>query len=341
MQQLKHYPRNPPIMPTVKHEAFLDLENLASRIMKTGMVQLIGPALAADRAVLSHEWIRAHELIDEISFDEFAESKEDGLRTIATAALLLGVSRFGGDVRKSEVFKQITLIETQVPGLLNNAIEQTKTIVRDNAERGLKKISHEHIERKRRGSLENEIFKFDPSSGVAEVAASSSSGMLDLAATTMVSRVSNMGFLLEADARGTVMYKVNEVLDGTTCPVCRTMHNKEFPVPVGLAHLTTALSMGEPGVQRSLSPWPPQNKFNVSLLGKQSTDELAANGLSTPPYHPHCRGILVQTRAPQSLDFDAFSAAMGASSGILRDGDSIEQASALLFGDELEEEVFV
>ncbi len=323
----------------LKHEAFIDLENVVAKALKAGLVQLIAPAVSADKAAQAGSWDVAHEFIDDIEFHDFALGKAEGLKILTKTALFLGAARFA-EIRDTDLFKQAQT-EESVLAMLSNAAAQVTQLIKVNAEKGLKKAAHEHIERKRKGALENEIFKFDASMSVGQVAANSTGAMMDLAATTMVSRVSNLGFLLEAGNRDVGMYKVSETLDGSTCPVCKSMHNKQFPVPVGLNHLTTALSMGEPDVQRSLSPWPDQSKFNVALIGKQSTEELAANGLATPPYHPHCRGILLVPRTQPAVDLDVVGIGLGLSSGVLHDGGTIEQASALLFGEEVEEEVFV
>jgi predicted ABC-type ATPase len=124
-------------------------------------------------------------------------------------------------------------------------------------------------------------------------------GMINVASSLQMSRMANYGFLAEADARGVTQYTVNEQLDSRICPVCRRMHGKTFEVPSALAKLDTQIRITDPSDLKLLAPFPKQSKAGLAELDSMSSEQLRAKGFDTPPYHPHCRGLLkAVTKAP-------------------------------------------
>jgi hypothetical protein len=103
--------------------------------------------------------------------------------------------------------------------------------------------------------------------------------------------MSSAGFLLEAASRGIQHYRVSEVMDAATCPICAEMHNKHFPVSDGLALSGAIMSATDPESLKSIAPFPSQSASNVKAVSNMSQGQLVGAGLNLPPYHPNCRGI--------------------------------------------------
>jgi hypothetical protein len=119
--------------------------------------------------------------------------------------------------------------------------------------------------------------------------------IVDVGANLTTARVINYGFLVEAQAQGVVSYMVSEVLDNRTCPVCELMHGTVFEVEKSLARTSEIINVTDPNVLKQRAPFPSQSKAGIEALGKMSSADLQAAGYDTPPYHPLCRGILVET----------------------------------------------
>ena len=116
---------------------------------------------------------------------------------------------------------------------------------------------------------------------------------IDIGANLTTSRLVSLGFLAEAQKSGVERYKVNEVLDSKTCPVCRYMHGKTFKVDNEYSRMLQSLQTSDPQDLRSLSPWPGQSKGDMQDLYDMSLGEMQGEGYGSPPYHPGCRGILM------------------------------------------------
>lgn len=121
--------------------------------------------------------------------------------------------------------------------------------------------------------------------------------MTGVASSLQMSRMSNYGFLAEADSRGVTTYTVNEQLDSRICPVCRRMHGKTFSVKSAFAKLDTQIRITDPSDLKLLAPFPKQSKAGLAELDSLSSEQLRARGFDTPPYHPHCRGLLKEAKS--------------------------------------------
>lgn len=119
--------------------------------------------------------------------------------------------------------------------------------------------------------------------------------LVDIGASLTTSRVITFGFLSEASANGIITYEVSEILDDRTCPVCELMNGKTFSVERALARTETILRLTDPASIKAAAPFPNQTKAGLAELRGMSADDLAASGFDTPPYHPLCRGIVVET----------------------------------------------
>jgi hypothetical protein len=70
------------------------------------------------------------------------------------------------------------------------------------------------------------------------------------------------------------------------------MNGKTFDVDAQFGRIVQQLSAADPQALKDLAPWPGQGADDLQELYGQSAEELQANGLGGPPYHPDCRGML-------------------------------------------------
>ena len=129
-----------------------------------------------------------------------------------------------------------------------------------------------------------------------------------IASSLHVSRLASWGFVSEAERLGIEFYEVDEVLDRRTCPVCRQMDGKVFPVPEARLRLEFLFAQSEAGAQtmRNIAPWPRQDRESISRMRRMSDDELLRNGWAIPPYHPKCRGVVKRTtKTPRDIGAQA------------------------------------
>ena len=117
---------------------------------------------------------------------------------------------------------------------------------------------------------------------------------IDVGANLTTSRLVSFGFLAEATKSGVDEYQINEVLDTKTCPVCQYMHGKTFRVQNEYGRLLQALSTSDPQELKTISPWPSQSKAGLKDLYDMDPGEMQGAGYGSPPFHPGCRGMLVQ-----------------------------------------------
>jgi len=129
---------------------------------------------------------------------------------------------------------------------------------------------------------------------------------LNIVSSLHTSRVSAYGFTAEAFALGIKDYQLSEQLDGRTCPVCRALHGKKFPVGEARQTLDIVTRVTDPDDLKSLQPWPGQTKADVVKLRAMSNDDLIQANWHIPPFHPRCRGMLVRSgKAPTLAQLDA------------------------------------
>jgi SPP1 gp7 family putative phage head morphogenesis protein len=126
----------------------------------------------------------------------------------------------------------------------------------------------------------------------------------ELSASLTTSRLITLGFLSQASSQGVIRYRVDEVLDDRTCPVCAMMHGKVFNVADQMARTVQALSTGDPQHLKVLAPWPSQSAENVARMQGMSNSDLQSAGLGAPPYHAGCRGLLAEI-GEDAEDFSA------------------------------------
>lgn len=117
--------------------------------------------------------------------------------------------------------------------------------------------------------------------------------VIDLGANLTTSRLVTFGYLAEARERSITTYQVSEVLDDHTCPVCEYMHGKTFSVEEEYTRVLQALTTQNPQELKSIAPWPSQTKAGLRALNSMTLNEMQSNGYGSPPFHPGCRGVLL------------------------------------------------
>lgn len=110
---------------------------------------------------------------------------------------------------------------------------------------------------------------------------------------TSVSRAKNWGNALNANQSGATTLEIVGPNDNVTCPWCRAMIGKTYPVRPIVQQIND-ISSRDPEDLPQLSPFLP-GKINPEVVKQQSADQLLAQGIALPPYHPHCRHRFVVT----------------------------------------------
>lgn len=113
--------------------------------------------------------------------------------------------------------------------------------------------------------------------------------LVQMASSLHTSRLSTWGFTAEAEQLGVTRYKLTAVLDGRTSPFCKMINGREFAVTDARSLVTEALSAQDPEDLKTIQPWPDQSKAAIAEYEGMTDEELVAEGLNIPPFHPNCR----------------------------------------------------
>lgn len=124
---------------------------------------------------------------------------------------------------------------------------------------------------------------------------------VDASANLTTSRLVTLGYLAEAKNSGFAEYEINEVLDDRTCPVCMYMHGKRFKVEDQYHRTVQALRTQDPKELKELAPWPKQSKAGLHELRSMTIEQLQAAGISAPPFHISCRGMITNVGTTDEL----------------------------------------
>ncbi len=291
--------RNDPPRP----QAFLDLENgLTDSLLSEW--EPVGDALYDDiiEQVEAKKFNDALDVVENIDYGPTADRKAEALVLFGLAAMLFGAKRakntraptsfeVEGDqpvqIEQSRVIANATL-----KGAFND-LQQARAgrmINQQQAEPG-SKLRPESVAPARPAKAQQFGPQFKKFMRVGQ------QDLIRLTASLHISRLAQYGFLAEANSINIAFYEIDEVLDSRTCPVCREMDGKVFPVNSAHSRLIFDLSQGSDNEEslKATSPWPRQDKASVASLKRMGTGDLIQKGLDTPPFHPLCRGILKRT----------------------------------------------
>lgn len=287
-------------MTPIKNEAFIDLESSLSSKLSASWVLLWTPIQTkVIKAIEDRDWVKAHALLDSVDMAKAVKPHLKFAKTVGMSSLLLGASRVVPP-RESTIFSDPPL------DLLKSSLTQFEMLTSRNANEGLKNEAHNlliELEVQVQDDDLNIVLKkgkLDPLSFTRKVFLRGKQ-FLGLASEIQVSRLSSYGMLVESFAKGIKTYTINEVLDTRICPVCREMHGKTFKVSTGIIHAARYLELTDPDEMKFIAPFPRQSKAGLQALRAMSNLELETAGISLPPFHPRCRGIISMTEKVQEL----------------------------------------
>ncbi len=277
-------------MATPANEAFIDLENtLTNRLESAWARHWVPISKRIQRQIDAGDFMEAHDIADKIDYGPIVRKNLKMARTVGNAALLLGHTRLTS-------LDKADISDPQQQAVLDNLLIQFEIILTTNATEGIRKRAHEIIEAfKAKAQEDQEISKANAKTAIKIQVSTAGDGFAAMASSLHVSRLNSFGFLSEAVSQGITHYQVTEVLDNRTCPVCREMDGRVFNVSQGVTHAMTIMQNDDPDSLRQLAPWPSQSQANVASLAGKNSNQLAGEGLSLPPYHANCRGIVTKT----------------------------------------------
>jgi len=291
----------------VKVEAYLDLELSLQRLFEPRWRKIqnrVVPQIA--KAIEAHDLEKVLQIVDTINTSSLYQGQTKSINTLLKTGLVFGGSLINGNTVDLEVVSDedaldlVPIATNQLKIQLDQAIITVRKRFLQLATKLEERITWEEnfdaeaeLHKTADGTVAVEkVNRINLSTALNRGAGNIGGGMINVASSLQMSRMSQFGFLSEASARGITTYTVNEQLDSRICPVCRRMHGKRFEVPSALAKLDTQIRITDPSDLKLLAPFPKQNKEALKELDSMSSEQLRAKGFDTPPYHPHCRGLL-------------------------------------------------
>jgi hypothetical protein len=302
---------------TAREESFLVLEkSLTNRISRQWEQDINGTLNEIVRAVNEGRWQDAERLCDGLSMRNVAEKNKRYMEFIGMQAVLFGASRLTQGRVDRTMFTEPDAEVPEEVGVASQALSDGLSTEgsQDVCQWAMKLVAEEKaaqeeaayandsastgdvqdiedvrtLSERRKAATDTFIRKFRSS------VKSNGEAYINITGSLHTSRLGGWGFLQEAKFRGITEYQVSEQLDSRTCPVCRTMHGRKFAVGPADTKLNNWLSVDNLQQMKSIAPWPKQSKSAIKELASMSGNDIAAKGWDTPPYHPLCRGILVE-----------------------------------------------
>lgn len=302
---------------TAREESFLVLEkSLTNRISRQWEDDINGTLNEIVRLVNAGRFQEAEALCDELSMRNVAEKNKRYMEFVGMQAVLFGASRLTqGHVSRTmfmqddaEVPEEVAVASQALSdGLSTEGSEdvcaQARKLIAE------EKVAQEEAAFSDDGASTGDVPDIEDTRTKAERRKAATDtfirrfrssvkgngeAYINITGSLHTSRLGGWGFLQEAKFRGITEYQVSEQLDSRTCPVCRTMHGRKFLVGPADNKLQNWLSVDNLQQMKSIAPWPKQSKSAIAELASMSQGDIANRGWDTPPYHPLCRGILVE-----------------------------------------------
>lgn len=273
-------------------------EGLTKRLLPAWRKHALPIATAIGKAVDARKFQEARELVETLDLKVVLPRGQRDIKSFGMMALVFGATRLT-DVRKTVFHGK------KAPDILGDSLRHfDMTIEALNREvyrsmfRAIQaaEIADASEQRVFKAARVGQFVSFAKS-----VAGSAGMSSIQLTSSLHMSRLSAWGYTEEARAVGAQYYKVNEQLDGRTCPICREMDGKIFPVQPARDRLDTVLRVDDPASLSSINPWPKQDRTSLAKFKKLTPEQLISNGWETPPYHPMCRGLLVPVTSKDKI----------------------------------------
>jgi hypothetical protein len=305
---------------TAREESYLVLEkSLTNRISRQWEADINGTLNEISRLVNEGRFQDAEALCDDLSMRSVAEKNKRFMEFVGMQSVLFGASRLTRGNVSSTMFMQD---DTEVPEEVersSQALSEGLSVEgsEDVCAQARKLIAEEKVAQeeatfdveepstgdvptiedtrtlseRRKAATDTFIRRFQSS------VRGNGEAYINITSSLHTSRLGGWGFLQEAKFRGISKYQVSEQLDSRTCKVCQTMHGRVFDVGPADQKLNNWLSVDNLQQFKSIAPFPSQSASSIKSLASMQSSEIAGKGWDTPPYHPRCRGILVELGA--------------------------------------------
>ena len=104
---------------------------------------------------------------------------------------------------------------------------------------------------------------------------------------TSTNRARNWGNIFTVEQAQAASIEITGPLDNLVCPWCKSMLGKKFRVDPVVQQVKDIMSR-DPEDLPQLNPFLP-GRIHPAVVSEISEDQLLAQGIALPPYHPHCR----------------------------------------------------
>lgn len=290
----------------LRNKIFLSIEDTVTRRANIVVNAKLADAIRQAGVLVSlGEFDVARELIDGLDVSQELFELEGFLRMKFIQSALFGASQLV-EPEQATIINQPGLADPldnmilQFNGVINGGMQQLKALghkfIRAQEEDAVDVAVGDGIIKSWGGHVHTPValFKNELSAKFQQAMMGNLNALVSISANLTISRVITYGFLIEASANGIVEFEVSEILDERTCPVCELMNGQNFAVERALARTAEIITVTDPAELRSKAPWPKQDAASLEELRALDSEDLQTMGFDTPPYHPFCRGIVVE-----------------------------------------------
>jgi hypothetical protein len=305
---------------TAREESFLVLEqSLTNRISRQWESDINGTLNEIVRAVNEARWQDAERLCEDLSMQKVAEQNKRYMEFIGMQAVLFGASRLTRGRVDSTMF---TGPDAELPPEVERSSQALSEGLSTEGSEDVCRHAQRLIAQERAAQEDAAYATEEPSTGDVDTiedtrtlserrkdatdtfirrfrssVKGNGEAYINITGSLHTSRLGGWGFLQEAKFRGITKYQVSEQLDSRTCKVCQTMNGRYFDVGPADQKLNNWLSVENLQQFKSIEPFPSQSAASIKSLASMPSSDIANKGWDTPPYHPRCRGILVEIGA--------------------------------------------
>jgi hypothetical protein len=287
-------------------ESFINLEqSLETGLMRAARPVLQEAELSLAQALASNDFEQAFVLADKLDLtpvmqNELGFVEQKGLESLIFGqSLIAGTTANTGLVRGDDIPIQLGIQSAALVASLSlTGSEQ----LREEVSALIAKLEQDGITTVEKAAVRDFL------SILKNALVTTTRRVVSFGSNLFVNRLAGFGGLAESFRRDANTFQVSEKLDGKTCPVCRRMHGRTFSVPIALARIDAQL-LNEDAMQlKAAQPFPRQSREGLVELTGLSKEELQARGWDVPPFHPHCRGVVVRTGTVPPSEIIPFTA---------------------------------
>lgn len=278
--------------------AFLSIERSLGRIGYRVTEDALAP-LESDlhTAAVDGRHDEALHLLDQIDLRHETQKVEELVPFYLQSAFVLGASlAYGGMNRTPKNTKQKldpTILSTVAKVHAEIVTNRSANLIR---RYGANAIADHSVEHDQLIKSEAHIRKksTDDLADMLNAAVDGTSKMMSsISANLSTSRLVSYGFLHGAHELGIRKYQLQAVLDERTSDICRELDGRVFEVDRALSYAERVLRTTDPEELKSIAPFLKGTKAAIKHLHETSDQDLQAQGVMVPPFHPGCRTVLV------------------------------------------------